>query len=153
MKYEAKIILILKQLGIYHMYKGCDYIVSSIRFIHENNSTFLPVSKILYSDIARQYNTSSQCVEKNIRKVIDIIWKMDKNQDILSEIFDTGYQTRKPGNKEFLLSIYNHIESHEYADKIYNMNKDKIKYICPMNDKPCRFYNDILYRAIQNIYL
>lgn len=153
MDYVSRTIYILKKLGIYNMYKGCDYIVSCVRFIHDNQSSYLPVTKILYYDIAKQYNTSTQCVEKNIRKVIDIIWNMDEFPEIFNDIINPGSQSRKPGNSEFLISLYNHIESNEYSDKIFNINKDKIKYICPLTNEQCGFCNEILYQIVQAVFL
>lgn len=72
--------------------------------------------------ILKKLETDYFYVRKNIQKVIDIIWKTDKNQEIISSIFDINYPYHKPYNIEFLLSLYSHIESHEYSDKIYSMN-------------------------------
>lgn len=152
MDYKACTIYILKKLGIYNMYKGCDYIVSCISFIHDHQTSYLPITKILYYDIAKQYNTSTQCVEKNIRKVIDIIWNMDEIPDIMRNLFDTDYPAHKPGNTEFLISLYNHIESIEYSDKIFNIHKDRIKYICPLTNESCGFCNEILYQIVQDVF-
>lgn len=151
MEYSQISIGILKQLKVYNVYKGCDYIVSSIQFIHDNKLTHLPITKILYTDIAKQYNTSNLCVEKNIRKVIDSIWKIEKNKRLLIKIFGPDI-SKKPGNTEFLLSLYNYIESSEHADYLYKSNKGKIKYICPLSNKQCKFCNEILFKIIRKIF-
>ena len=67
MIYKEKTMDILNQLSACKTYKGYHYILSSIQFIHEHESTFLPITKILYVDIAKQYNTSDKCIEKDIR--------------------------------------------------------------------------------------
>lgn len=152
MEYDKRTLDILKQFRINNLYKGCDYIASSINYIHENNTTYMPVTKILYVDIARQYNTSSKCVEKDIRKVIEAIWRYDKNKPIISNIFDTRYLTHRPSNMKFLLSLYRHIEAAEYSEQVYSMHKDNIRYTCPLNNKPCGFCNDILYEIVRKIY-
>lgn len=152
MEYDKRALDILKQLRITNLYKGCDYIASSIEFIHENNTTYMPVTKILYVDIARQYNTSSKCVEKDIRKVIEAIWRHEKKKPIISSIFDTHFINKRPSNMEFLLSLYRHIEAAEYTEQVYNFHKDNIQYTCPLNNKQCGFCNDILYEIIHKIY-
>ncbi len=150
MDYELLTAKILKQLGIYSIYKGCDIIISCISFIHYNQTEYYPITKVLYTEMAKQYNTSNQCVEKNIRKVIDCIWKSDKNKENIQQVF--GLDTsRKPSNTEFLLSLYSHIESNNYAQHLYNTNKDKIEYICPINKRPCSFCNEILQQILQKI--
>lgn len=151
MEYSQLTISILKQLKIYNVYKGCDYIVSSIQFIHKNKSTYLPITKVLYTDIAKQYNTSNQCVEKNIRKVIDCIWTTEKNKTLLQMIFGPDI-SKKPSNTEFLLLLYNHIESGEYAKYLYKKIMENIEYKCPINNKPCNFYNEILYDILRKIF-
>lgn len=151
MKYSQLTIGILKQLKVYNVYKGCDFIVSSIQFIHDNKSTYLPITKILYTDIAKQYNTSNECVEKNIRKVIDSIWKIEKNKLLLRKIFGPDI-SKKPGNTEFLLSLYRHLETNEHVDYLYKVNKDKIKFICPLYNKQCKFCNVILFKVIRKIF-
>lgn len=152
MDYDKITISILKHLGINRTYKGCYYIVSSINYIHENKTTFLPATKILYVYVARQHNTSSKCVEKNIRKVIEIIWKLDKNKSLLSKIFDKDYLTHKPGNIEFLLSLYNYIENNVFIEHILHTLKDNISYTCPVNDKPCGLCNEILHEIVNALY-
>lgn len=151
MDYDKVTIEILKQFKIYNTYKGCDYIVSSICYIHNNSTEFMPITKILYDNIAKQYNTSYQCVEKNIRKVIDRIWKENKNEEIIKRIFGLDI-SRKPSNMEFLLLLYNYIESTKYSEFIYEMNKGKIKYMCPLNNMPCTFCNDIMHSVILKIF-
>lgn len=152
MEYEKQAIYILRQFGINGMYKGCDYIVSGVSFIHENISSYIPITKILYPDIAKQYNTSASCVEKNIRWVIETIWKNENNSKIIDDIFDTCNSSRRPSNLQFLLSLYRHIESGEHLKQIYYLHKDNIVYTCPLTRERCKFCNDILLIVIHKIY-
>lgn len=152
MDYDKLTITVLNQLGISSKYKGCYYIVSSIKYIHKNKTNFLPATKILYVYVARQYNTSSKCVEKNIRKVIEIIWKLNRNKALLTKIFDKDYPAHKPGNIEFLLSLYRYIENIIFTEHVTNIIKNKITYICPLNNKPCGLYNQILYDIVFEFY-
>ena len=152
MEYERQATDILRHLGINGLYKECDYTVSGISFIHENISSYMPITKILYPDIAKKYNTSASCVEKNIRKVIETIWKNENNRDIIEAIFDTGLPAQRPSNMQFLISLYRHIESGEYSKQIYDMHKDSIVFTCPLIGGQCKFCNNILFIVIHKIY-
>lgn len=152
MEYEKQAAEILGQLGINSAYKGCDYIASGMSYIHENKTSYMPVTKMLYPDIARQYNTSTSCVEKNIRMVIETIWKYENNREIIEKIFDTRHSTRRPSNLQFLTSLYRYIESGEYVKQIYDMHKDSIVFTCPLTGGYCECCNEILRMVIQKIY-
>ena len=110
MDYRVMVRGILKELGMYKMYKGCEYIVSCIDYIKRNEKTFLPVTKILYVDVAKEHNTSGRCVERDMRNVIDVIWQKGTNESLLRTIFGEYNLTRKPTNVEFLLLLYNYIK-------------------------------------------
>ena len=74
MEFKLQVISTLNQLGVDNKYKGYLYVFSSLCFISENEQNFLPITKILYSEIAKQFNTSAVCIEKDIRKVIEYVW-------------------------------------------------------------------------------
>ena len=75
MKYILCTMKILHQLGVNKSVKGYDYILSCIQFIHNNENNYTPVTKVLYFEIAKKHNTSNYCVERNIRNVVQGIWK------------------------------------------------------------------------------
>ncbi|MCI8306697.1 MAG: hypothetical protein HFH14_01485 [Lachnospiraceae bacterium] len=143
---------ILRRLGVNGLYKGCDFITSGMSFIHENTASYTPVTKILYPEIARQYNTSTSCVEKNIRMVIETIWKYENNREIIDKIFDTRHSSRRPSNLQFLMSLYRHIESGEFMRQVYDMYKDSFVYTCSSNGRQCESCKEILYMALYHMY-
>ena len=152
MEYDKQATEILEQLGINSPYKGCDYIASGMSYIHENAASYMPITKILYEDIARQYNTSTSCVERNIRMVIEIIWKYEHNRKMIDNIFDTYHSSRRPSNLQFLTSLYRHIDSGEHSKQVYDMYKDSIGFKCPLTERQCEFCNEILNIIIQALY-
>lgn len=100
MEYEKSVRFILKQLGIGRSYQGYDYIVDGVLLVLEDASRLEFVTKSLYPDIAKKHHTSWNCVERNIRTVIDVIWK-EGSSDLLFEICgDEGAE--RPKNTRFL---------------------------------------------------
>lgn len=152
MECEKQAADILRRLGVNDLYKGCDYIISGMSYIHENKTSYTPVTKILYPEIARQYNTSASCVERNIRMVIEIIWKYENNREVIDNIFDTRCSLKRPSNLQFLTSLYNHIVSCEYSKQVYDMYKDGIVFTCPSISGQCRCCNEILNLVLHKIY-
>ncbi|MCI8306698.1 MAG: hypothetical protein HFH14_01490 [Lachnospiraceae bacterium] len=152
MNYEKQAAEVLRELGINGLYKGCDFIISGMSFIHENAASYTPVTKILYPEIARQYNTSASCVEKNIRKVIEMIWKDENNREAIEKIFDTCYSSRRPSNLQFLSTLYRHIESREHIRQVYKMLKESVILTCPLSGRQCEVCNEILWMIIHKLY-
>ena len=74
------------------------------------------VTKVLYPEVARRYNTTPSRVERAIRHAIEVAWDRG-NVEVLEQYF--GYTINssrgKPTNSEFIAMI---------ADKI-NMNRRK----------------------------
>ena len=64
------------------------------------------VTKILYPEIARQYNTTSSRVDRAIRHAIEVAWNRG-NTEAIDDIF--GYTVSsskaKPTNSEFIAMI------------------------------------------------
>lgn len=116
MEYEKWIRFILKQLGIGRNYQGYDYIVDGVLLVLEDASRLEYVTKSLYPDIAKKHHTSWSCVERNIRTVIDILWK-ESSKELLWEICGEE-NAERPRNARFLELLCEYIrrlEGIEYA--------------------------------------
>lgn len=152
MKYTAQTVALLKKLGIKKMYKGCEYIVSSISYMDKNEKFFTPVTKVLYVEIAKQFNTSSLCVEKNMRSIIKNIWSKPENQDMITEIFGPYNLTKRPSNMEFLVLLYNHLK---YIDTrtfpTLSNNTVDYTFTCPLSGSPCEFCKEFIIETINNM--
>ena len=105
-KLENEITEILHEVGIPAHIKGYTYLRSSIMETYYNPDILGQVTKILYPDIARMYNTTSSRVERAIRHAIEVAWNRG-NTDAIDDIF--GYTVSasksKPTNSEFIAMI------------------------------------------------
>ena len=144
MIYREKTMNILNQLGACKTYKGYHYILSSIEFIHEHETNFLPITKILYVDIAKQYNTSDKCIEKNIRKVIELIWKQDKNPELIIEIFGENNTNKRLSNASFLILLYDYILSNINRQSVTLSYEKEYVFTCPISGTICKFCNNVM---------
>ncbi len=136
---------ILHQLGIGKSYSGYDYILYAIELIEQDESVLASITKVLYLDIAREFHTSDTCVERNIRKAIEIIWKHSvQNKFLILKIFGSKFCTSKPSNKEFLELLYNYIKS---RDSLCNLLCTD-KMICPVSKEICVAYTKIIENLI-----
>lgn len=132
---------VLHQLGIGKSYSGYDYILYAVELIGQDESVLSGITKILYIDIAREFHTSDTCVERNIRKVIEVIWKHSEiNNLLILKIFGSKFRVSKPSNKEFLELLYEYVKSHDLLHKI--LHTDKI--ICPISKDVCIAYTKII---------
>lgn len=141
MEYRTITKSVLHQLGIGKTYSGYDYILRSIELIMLNEEVLSNVTKILYIDIAKEYHTSQTCVERNIRKVIEVIWKhADENRVKIQHIFGEKYLTNKPSNKEFLELLYEYIILQDTLKKTLVSKA----FICPLSKSTCNAFDEIL---------
>lgn len=132
---------ILQQLGITKRYSGYDYILHGIDLIMHDEAFLTNITKVLYIDIAKKYHTSHTCVERNIRKVIEVIWKhAEDNQPILDKYFGASYLNRKPSNKEFFQLLSEYIKLHNIQEKLLYTGE----FICPISQDVCIAYKKIM---------
>lgn len=141
MEYRLITKSVLHQLGIGKTYSGYDYILRSIELIMLNEDVLTNVTKILYIDVAKEYHTSQTCVERNIRKVIEVIWKHSAENSVqIEKIFGEKHLSHKPSNKEFLELLYEYIK---LEDTIKRALVSKT-FICPISNKTCIAFDEIL---------
>lgn len=105
-KIENEITEILHEVGIPAHIKGYMYLRTAILTTYYNIEILGQVTKVLYPDIARLYNTTSSRVERAIRHAIEVAWNRG-NTDAIDDIF--GYTVSavksKPTNSEFIAMI------------------------------------------------
>lgn len=140
-KYSASV---LNKLGVDEKYKGFKYIVSSISFINQCGPNVMPVTKFLYADVGAVYHTSKECVEKDIRKTIEIIWNNSDNISLISEIFGQKNTSKRPSNSNFLILLHRYISTNYNKEVICNLITNNYKFICPKSGLVCEFSNDFV---------
>lgn len=93
---------LLHRLGITANYGGYFYTAYAVSLVEQQPDRLLLVTKWLYPDVARQYKTSWQCVERNIRTVISLAW--ERNPGLLALL--AGYPLeRKPHVGQFVAML------------------------------------------------
>jgi two-component system response regulator (stage 0 sporulation protein A) len=105
---ERRIFKFQTQLGIRSNIKGYKYIKTAITLAYNDSTILESVTKRLYPDIAKIYNTTASRVERAIRHAIETAW-MNGNVDVINDIF--GYSVcadkAKPTNSEFIAHVVN----------------------------------------------
>lgn len=106
MEREQCIRAIFRSLGVGRSYQGYEYVVYGLQLVLEDETRLKYITKSLYPDIAKKYHTSWGCVERNIRTVVDVVWR-EENEACLLEICG-GRKIEKPKNGCFfeLMSEY-----------------------------------------------
>ncbi len=106
--YVTKIML---EMGMPAHLRGYHYLREAICLSIDNMELVGSVTKLLYPEIAKSYQTTNVKVERAIRSVIEVGWDRG-NEELFEEIF--GYSRAngktRPTNSEFILGV---------ADKIH----------------------------------
>jgi len=99
----AEVTTVMHQIGIPAHVKGYQYIREGILMVVADISLLGAVTKELYPNIAKKYDTGASRVERGIRHAIELAWERG-HTDTLKQIF--GYSLnidrQKPTNSEFI---------------------------------------------------
>jgi len=103
---DARITNIIHEIGVPAHIKGYIYLREAITMVYNNVELLGSITKILYPDIAKKFNTTSSRVERAIRHAIEVAWSRG-NVDSLNKMF--GYTVSihkaKPTNSEFIAMV------------------------------------------------
>lgn len=103
---ETSITNIMHDIGVPAHIKGYLYIREAITMVYNDIDLLGAITKILYPDIAKKYNTTASRVERAIRHAIEVAWNRG-NIDSITEMF--GYTVNmakaKPTNSEFIAMV------------------------------------------------
>jgi two-component system response regulator (stage 0 sporulation protein A) len=94
---------VMHQIGIPAHVKGYQYIREAILMVVADVSLLGAVTKELYPDVAKKYDTASSRVERGIRHAIELAWERG-HTETLKQIFGYSMNTdrQKPTNSEFI---------------------------------------------------
>ena len=103
---EKSITKILHELGVPSHIKGYQYIREGIITLYNKPEVIGGITKELYPDIAKRFNTTVSRVERAIRHAIEVSWNRG-NWDLMEEIFghSVDIDKAKPTNSEFIVTI------------------------------------------------
>ncbi len=103
---EALVTEFIHELGVPAHIKGYQYIRSAIMMVIENMDLLNFITKQLYPEIAKAYNTTASRVERAIRHSIEVAWTRGK-PETMNDIFGYTIHTGKgkPTNSEFIAMV------------------------------------------------
>jgi two-component system response regulator (stage 0 sporulation protein A) len=103
---DTEITTLLHEIGVPAHIRGYQYIREAIIMVYYNMDILGNITKILYPEVARKFNTTSSRVERAIRHAIEVAW-VRGNIDAISDIFSytISYHKSKPTNSEFIAMI------------------------------------------------
>lgn len=103
---EARITNIIHEIGVPAHIKGYLYLREAIAMVVEDVELLGAVTKELYPNIAKKYNTTPSRVERAIRHAIEVAWSRGK-VDTINSIFGYTVHTDKgkPTNSEFIAMV------------------------------------------------
>ena len=103
---QISITNILHELGVPSHIKGYQYIREGISIIYDRPDVIGGITKELYPEIAKKYDTTVSRVERAIRHAIEVSWNRG-NWDLMEEIFghSVDIDKAKPTNSEFVVTI------------------------------------------------
>ncbi|EOD00468.1 sporulation transcription factor Spo0A [Caldisalinibacter kiritimatiensis] len=103
---EAKITNIIHEIGVPAHIKGYLYLREAISMVIEDISLLSAVTKQLYPNIAKKFNTTPSRVERAIRHAIEVAWSRGK-VDTINNLFGYTVHTDKgkPTNSEFIAMV------------------------------------------------
>jgi two-component system response regulator (stage 0 sporulation protein A) len=104
--FDYKITTLLKELGIPANVKGYNFLRYGIKLVYQDEK-YLTVTKFLYPEVAKKFNSTYGKVERAIRYAIEISWGKHKFHP-----FYTYYQV-KPTNAQFLADLVDHFKLEE----------------------------------------
>lgn len=96
----------LHELGVPSHIKGYQYIRESISLIYENPEMIGGITKELYPEVAKKYETTVSRVERAIRHAIEVSWNRG-NWQLMEDIFghSVDIDKAKPTNSEFIVTV------------------------------------------------
>ncbi|MGM8365086.1 sporulation transcription factor Spo0A [Virgibacillus sp. W0181] len=103
---EANITSIIHEIGVPAHIKGYMYLREAITMVYNDIELLGSITKILYPEVAKKFNTTASRVERAIRHAIEVAWSRG-NIDSISDLF--GYTVSiskaKPTNSEFIAMV------------------------------------------------
>nr|WP_054739188.1 sporulation transcription factor Spo0A [Cellulosilyticum ruminicola] len=103
---ETQVTSVIHEIGVPAHIKGYQYLRDAIIMVINDMDILNSITKQLYPNIAKQYNTTPSRVERAIRHAIEVAWSRGK-MDTIDMLF--GYTVNngkgKPTNSEFIALI------------------------------------------------
>lgn len=103
---SASITSIIHEIGVPAHIKGYLYLREAISMVYNDIELLGSITKVLYPDIAKKYNTTASRVERAIRHAIEVAWSRGNIESISSLFgYTVSMSKAKPTNSEFIAMV------------------------------------------------
>ena len=97
----------LLQFGFSPAHNGFYFLRDAVRIAYFDKESLSLITKLIYAPLAKEYKTSSDNIEKSIRKAAEIVWTKNSNQTIAVLNYIYKFPERRPENKDLVFLICN----------------------------------------------
>ena len=103
---ENLVTAVIHEIGVPAHIKGYQYVREAILIAVEDIEVINAVTKVLYPEVARRYNTTPSRVERAVRHAIEVAWDRGDLETLQKYFGYTVSNTKgKPTNSEFIAMI------------------------------------------------
>ena len=107
---ESAVTDLIHEIGVPAHIKGYQYLREAILFTLRSADASAGITKVLYPEVAKRFSTTSTCVERAMRRAIEVAWDRG-DEEVRQKIFRSTVSANKgkPTNSEFIAMIAEHI--------------------------------------------
>lgn len=107
---ESAVTDLIHEIGVPAHIKGYQYLREAILFTLRDADAAAGITKVLYPEIAKRFSTTATCVERAMRRAIEVAWDRG-DEEVRQKIFrgTISGNKGKPTNGEFIAMIAEHI--------------------------------------------
>ena len=113
MEMKRQVTELMLELGMPAHLRGYHYLREAILLSMEDMELVGSITKLLYPEIAKRFQTTNIKVERAIRSIIEIGWERG-NEETFEKIFGSSgiCGNKRPTNSEFILGVADFIVVH-----------------------------------------
>ncbi len=97
----------LLQFGFSPANNGFYFLRDAVKTAYFDEEALTLITKLIYAPLAKEYKTSSDNIEKSIRKAAETVWTKNSNQTIAVLNYIYTFSEHRPENKELIYLICN----------------------------------------------
>ncbi len=117
-KLEREVTAVIHEVGVPAHIKGYQYVREAIVIAVQDMDVINAVTKVLYPEVARRYNTTPSRVERAVRHAIEVAWDRGDLETLQRYFGYTVNSTKgKPTNSEFIAMIADRIRLQDKTRK------------------------------------
>lgn len=101
---------LLREIGVPAHIKGYHYIKEAIEMVQYDVDVLNSITKVMYPEVARRFDTTPSRVERAIRHAVEVAWGRG-DVDVIAETFShtINRSKSKPTNSEFIAMVSDRI--------------------------------------------